>query len=207
KEARSPCWMSRSTAWRWSLKRSSPIPTLMTPRTISTFTIILIVNSLGSAIAVTAVTCPTWTPRKTTGAPTFRPSTELSKNMTYGTFSVKNFPPPKSNTPATRQTMAPMTKAPITVGLILLPMMSRSPYRVSPGRPTPTSRCGRGVRLPAPEEGPNCRLRRAVPQGLGRAHRQHGLRVGVEEDAVVANGKNARQLVGHDDDCGAEAVP
>ena len=36
----------------------------------------------GSAMAEIAVTWPTWTPRKTTGAPTFSPSTELSKNRT-----------------------------------------------------------------------------------------------------------------------------
>src|SRR5215831_18479539 len=104
------------------------------------------------------------------------------------------------------QTMAPTTKAPITVGLILLPMMSRSACRPGPGRQAPASRRGGGVRLPAPEEGANLRLWRAVPQGLGRPHRQHGLRVCVEEDAIVANGKNARQLVGDDDDRGAEAV-
>ena len=56
--------------------------TLMTPRTISICTRILKSNVWGSAMAEISVTWPTWTPRKTTGAPTFRPSTELSKNRT-----------------------------------------------------------------------------------------------------------------------------
>src|SRR5262245_3477562 len=105
------------------------------------------------------------------------------------------------------QAMAPTTKAPITVGLILLPMVSRSPCRPGPGCQAPASRCGGGVRVPAPEEGTKLWLWRGVSQGLGRPHRQHGLRVGVEEDAIVANSKNARQLVRHDNDRGAEAVP
>src|SRR5262249_909814 len=105
------------------------------------------------------------------------------------------------------QTMAPTTKAPITVGLILLPIMTRSPCRSGPGSQAPASRRAGGVRVSSAAEGPNFRLGRGVPQGLGMPHRQHGLRFCVEEDALVANGKNARQLVGHDHDCGAEAVP
>src|SRR5262249_3166288 len=103
--------------------------------------------------------------------------------------------------------MAPMTKAPIAVGPILLTMISRSPCRAGPGYRALGSRRGVGVCPLAPEEGPNFRLRRAVPERLGRPHRQHGLRVGVEKDAIVANGKNARQLVGHNHDRGAETVP
>ena len=56
--------------------------TLMTPRTISIFTRIRTSNVWGSMRAVISVTWPIWTPRKMTGAPTFSPSTELSKNRT-----------------------------------------------------------------------------------------------------------------------------
>ena len=105
----------------------------MAPGTMLISTLIRTSNVWGSARAEISVTCPTWTPRKMTGAPTLRPSTELSKNRTKGTFSVKNFPPLKSNTPATMQRMAPTTKAPRKVGLILLTMMHRSPCRPSPG--------------------------------------------------------------------------
>src|SRR5262249_18855387 len=122
-----------------------------------------------------------------------------------GSLALTIGPPLKSNPPATMQTMAPTTKAPMTVGLIVLPMMYSSPCR--PGRECPGPASRRGVHASAPEEGPNLRLRRGVSQGRGRPYRQHGFRVCVEEDAVVANGKNARQLVGHHHDRGAKAVP
>ena len=41
---------------------------------------------------------------------------------------------------------------------------------------------------------------------LGVAAGDHGPRFRVEKHAVVADGKDARQLMGDDHDCGAEAV-
>src|SRR5262245_25614230 len=102
------------------------------------------------------------------------------------------------------QMMAPTTKAPITVGLILLPMMYRSPcWPQGPGLALRRRRC---VRCSTLEEGPNLRLRRGIPQGFRIAYRQHGLGFRIEEDAIVANRKNTRQLVRHHDHCGAEAI-
>src|SRR5262245_48958904 len=104
------------------------------------------------------------------------------------------------------QTIAPTTKAPITVGLILMPIMYHSPCRHGLDVQAPASRRGDGVRVSSTEKGTDLRLWRGVPQGLGVPHRQHGLRFCIEEDAIVTNGKNARQLVGHDNNRGAEAV-
>src|SRR5262249_11851847 len=124
-----------------------------------------------------------------------------------GTFSWKNLPPPKSRTPAIRRTMAPTTKAPIVVGLILLPMLSHSFPLPGRGLRALVSRYGGGVGLSPSEESTNLRLWRGIPQGRRLPHRQHRLRLGIEEDPVVTDRKNTRQLVGHHHDRGPEAVP
>src|SRR5690242_18598153 len=64
-----------------------------------------------------------------------------------------------------------------------------------------------GGTLPAPrEELAHGGIRRVREQLARRPRRADRATLGVEEDAVVADREDARELVGDDDDRGAEAV-
>src|SRR5512139_2158855 len=135
------------------------------------------------------VTVPMSTPLNFTGAPMLRPFTDPGKYMTPWIDRRKNLPEPNTSTPSTARAMAPSTNAPTTAGLAFLPM-------------------GRRLRLvcAAREEAAHGRLVGLVAQRLRVAVGDGGARLDVEEDAVVADGEDAGQLVGDDDDGGAEAV-
>ncbi len=66
------------------------------------------------------LTEPTSTPCQTTGAPTLRPLTEFSKNMTNLLVFLNRSPLPKMITPASNMAMELITKTPITVLLACL---------------------------------------------------------------------------------------
>src|SRR4030095_12019050 len=98
-------------------------------------------------------------------------------------------------TPAITSAIPPTTKAPMTLGLALLPMcvaLLACPRR---GAWAPALR-RRGLRLPPAEEGPNLRLGRGIAERLRVPHGQQSLGLHIQKDAVVADGHNARQLVG-----------
>src|SRR5436309_15978793 len=80
----------------------------------------------------------------------------------------------------TPSTSAPITNAPMTAGFTRLPMTA--PF------------------CPAREELAHARVGRAREQLLRRAGSDHRTAVGVEEDAVVGDGEDARQLMAVDHD-------
>src|SRR6184192_1796662 len=86
----------------------------------------------------------------------------------------------------TPSTSAPITNAPMTAGFTRLPMMA--PF------------------CPAREELPHARVGRAREQLLRRAGGDHRTAFGVEEDAVVGDREDARELMGDDHDGRAEAL-
>src|SRR2546427_8852017 len=82
--------------------------------------------------------------------------------------------------------IAPITKAPMSAGFARLPM---------------------GSSFLAPrEELAHARVGRVRQQLLRRAGGDHRTAVRVEEDAIVRDREDARELVGHDHDRRAEAV-
>src|SRR6266566_2149071 len=89
----------------------------------------------------------------------------------------------------TASVTAPTTKAPISVALGRLPMISlHSVFRA------------------ARQEAAHLEVRRVREEVPRRAVRDAGPRLRIEEDAVVPDREDARQLVRHDDDGRAEAV-
>src|SRR5262245_10764674 len=89
-------------------------------------------------------------------------------------------------TATTNSPIAPSTKAPTSAGFVRLPMLP--------------------ALLPPREELAHARVRRVGQELLRRAHGPDRAWPRVEEDAVVADGEDARQLVRDDDDGRPEAV-
>src|SRR5438093_5573628 len=103
----------------------------------------------------------------------------------------KSLPEPQIITATTVSATAPTTNAPTTAGLTCLPMrLLRS-----------------GALLAPREEYPHPWVARVREELARRPRGGDGAALGVEEDAVVADREDARQLVCHDDDRRAEAVP
>src|SRR5689334_4086136 len=102
----------------------------------------------------------------------------------------KSFPDPQIVTARTPSAIAPTTNAPITTGLAFLPMA----WLRSGALPTP----GQKVLHP--------RVRRVREELARRPRGGDRPALGVEEDAVVADREDARQLVRHHHDGGAQAV-
>src|SRR4051794_25155119 len=148
-------------------------------------------RSAASTTSATRDTEPTRTPRKFTDAPDARPPTDPSKNTTASVRGLNMLPPPKKRTAATMIPMAPRTKPPTAAGLAsdirALPLLDR-------------------FRRRSPHEGLNGRMAARVAQVPRRAMGDRGLRIGVEEHAVIADGKEARQLVADHDHGRAEPV-
>src|SRR5882762_8860457 len=92
----------------------------------------------------------------------------------------------------TASTAAPTTNAPIRAGLVFLPMLA--PRSVA-------------AFLPPRQEFTHPRIGRLRAQLPRRATRDHRAALGVEEDAIVGDREDARQLVRHHDDRRPEAVP
>src|SRR6267142_3917726 len=139
----------------------------------------------GSNTAAIFVTCPTLTPRNSTGEPTDSPVIEPEKNITNVSRFWKNLPDPKTVMPAAASATAPITKAPIIVFFAWLAM----------DRPFAA---GQEVEHPG--------VLRFGQEPLRVARGDHRLALAVEEHRVVCDGEDARQLVRHDHDGGAEAV-
>src|SRR5712664_721860 len=140
---------------------------------------------IGSNTAAIFVTCPTLTPLNSTGEPTDSPVIEPEKNITKVNRFWKNLPDPKTTMATTASAMAPTTKAPISVFLDCLA----------------TARL-----LATGQEGAHARVLRFGQKLLRVARSDHRLAFPVQEDRVVADGKDAGELVRHDHDGGAEAV-
>src|SRR5262249_4888004 len=136
----------------------------------------------------TLFTVPTGIPLNFTGAPTLSPFTSPLKNRTAGYRWRKKRPDPKIPTAATPRTTAPTTNAPMTVVLARLLMRSS------------------GVALSTAREEAADSIVSVVQQLLGIAPCRDGPRLHVEENTRIRDGEDARQLVGHDDDRGAQAA-
>src|ERR1700750_1454557 len=145
----------------------------------------VMLTSFGSNTAEILVTRPTLTPLNSTGEPTDSPVIEPEKNITKVIRFWKNCPDPKTTTAAAASATAPTTNPPTTVFFACLPMARLLGAREKRDHP--------GVLLFGDEA---ARVARA----------DHGLARAVEEHGVVGDGEDARQLVGHDHDGGAEAV-
>src|SRR5712671_6531028 len=139
----------------------------------------------GSNTATIFVTCPTLTPLNSTGEPTDSPVIEPEKNITKVNRFWKNLPDPKTTMATTASATAPTTKAPITVFLVCLA----------------TARL-----LAAGQEGAHPQVLRFGQKLLRITRSDHRLAFPVQEHRVVADGKDAGELVRHDHDGGAEAV-
>src|SRR5262249_48147467 len=136
----------------------------------------------------TLFTVPTGIPLNFTGAPTLSPLTSPLKNRTAGYTWRKKRPEPKIPTAATPRITAPTTNAPMMVVLARLLMSSSG-----------LARCT--AREEAADRGVT-----AVQQLLGIAPGRDRPRLHVEKDTRICDREDARQLVGHDHDRGAEAV-
>src|SRR5262245_57356611 len=136
-----------------------------------------------------SLTCPMSTPLNLTGAPMLSPFTEPGKNMTNVSARLKNCPEPNTTMPRMASASAPTTNRPMTVGLAFLPM----PHFL------------RRLRA-AGQKAAHIGIGRVIAQFLRVAAGGHRARLHVEEDAVVADGEDAGQLVRDDDDRRAEAV-
>src|SRR5262249_20371400 len=136
----------------------------------------------------TLFTVPTGIPLNFTGAPTLSPFTSPLKNRTAGYRWRKKRPEPKIPTAATPRITAPTTKAPMTVVLARLLMRSS------------------GVALCTTREEAADRIVSGVQQLLGITPCRDGPRLHVEENTRIRDGEDARQLVRHDDDRGAQAA-
>src|SRR5262249_2589773 len=143
------------------------------------------VTVVGSSTAAIFVTSPIWTPLNLTGEPTDSPVIEPEKYITFVNRFSKNLPDPKTTTPVTASATAPTTKAPMSVLLGCLAMARLST---------------------AGEERMHPGVLRFGQELLRISRGDHALALAVEEHRVVANGEDARQLVGHHHDGGAEAV-
>src|SRR6266849_1593102 len=139
----------------------------------------------GSNTAAIFVTSPTLTPLNSTGEPTDSPVIEPEKYITNVGRFWKNLRDPKTAMPATVSATAPTTNAPISVFLACLAM----------ARP-----------FAAGKEGEHPGIPRFGQELLRVSRGDHRLAVAVEEHRVVADGKDAPELVRHDHDGGPEGV-
>src|SRR5882724_901193 len=102
----------------------------------------------------------------------------------------------------TTNATAPTTKAPISFGLarftaLLLSVMASGLTGLS----------GRlGAHGSAGEKRPHLRIGAGIAQVLGIPAGDHGFAVGIEKDRIVADGEDARQLVRHHYDGGAQTI-
>src|SRR5262245_47086417 len=103
-----------------------------------------------------------------------------------------------NTTPMTPSVTPPKMKSPMKVGLAFLLIRESGWKRFGC--------CCPGRRFTSSEEFPDRRISGGFQQLARAALRAHGAGIGVEENRVVADGKDARQLVGDDHERGAEAV-
>src|SRR3546814_10355806 len=121
-----------------------------------------------------------------------RPATDPSKKTTACVVRSKSRPPPKKRIAAVAMASPPSTKAPMTAGLAA----------------TITVLLLRGVLPPrifgalAFHERTHRRVVASVTEGSGRSVGDRGACPGIQEDAVVADGDQARQFVTDHDDGG-----
>src|ERR1700731_3452608 len=113
--------------------------------------------------------------------------------MTNSWVLRNRLPEPNTTTAAKIRPIAPRTNAPTVAGLIRLPMIPRWLVRFV-------------VFFSASQESPHAGIFAILEQVLRVAFRNYGLALRVEKNAVVADRKNARELVSHDDDRRAEVV-
>src|SRR5512138_2634882 len=142
-------------------------------------------TSLVSNTAAMFVTSPTRTPLNMTGEPTDSPAIDPEKNITQVGPLWRNLPAPAAERPRAASARAPTTNPPTSVLLVRL----ATACLLAPGQ----ERADAGVR----------RFRQellGVPRGGDR------LALGVEEDRVVRDGEDARELVRHHHHGRAEAV-
>src|SRR4051812_25051390 len=128
---------------------------------------------------------PTGTPRKVTGAPISRPATDPPKKMTARVVGSNRRERPNSKSTATASASPPSTKPPTAVGLTVA-------IRALPG---------------VEEFGPLARHECAhdwmvapIAQRSGRAMGDRRTRFRIQENAVVADRDQTRQLVADHDD-------
>src|SRR6266851_1644620 len=145
----------------------------------------VMLTSFGSNTAAIFVTCPTLTPLNLTGEPIDSPVIEPSKNITNRSRFWKNLPDPKTRMATAASATAPTTNPPITVFLACLA----------------TARL-----LAAGQEGEHPGVLRFGQELLRVARGDHRLALGVEKHRVVPDGEDARELVRHHHNGGAEAV-
>src|SRR5262249_48664942 len=138
----------------------------------------------GSIVSATRETEPTRTPRKVTGEPGPRPPTDPSKYTTAFVLGAKAAAPPKNRMPATTIASPPRTKPPTPVGLARGIFCLRWP---------------RDDRIRSPHESLNGWMVRLVAQIAWGAVPDPSLRLRIEEDAVIADRKQAGQFVTHND--------
>src|SRR5215469_231225 len=137
-----------------------------------------------------SLTVPICTPRNLTGAPGESPLTLPLKNSTYCCVFWNRRPEPSITITSTARPIAPRTKAPTRAGLTRLPMLPR---------------CFLGV-LAAGEETVDYRIVAVGEQLVRIAVGDHRAALGVEKDAVVANGEDTRELVRDDHDRRTETI-
>src|ERR1700691_4370318 len=113
--------------------------------------------------------------------------------MTNSCVLRNRLPEPKTTTAARTRPTPPRTNAPTIVGLIRLPML-------------PLCFFGFAIFSTAGQESLHTLILAILEQVLGVALRDHGSALRVEKNAVVADCKNAGQLVRDDDHRRAEVV-
>src|SRR6267142_6124273 len=145
----------------------------------------VMLRAFGSNTAAIFVTSPTLTPLNSTGEPTDSPVIEPEKYITNVGRFWKNLRDPNTVMPAAASATAPTTNAPISVFLACLAI----------ARP-----------FAAGEEGEHPGIRRLGQKLLRVPRSDHRLAFPVEEHRVVADGKDAPQLMGHDHDGGPQTV-
>src|ERR1700726_2852281 len=127
------------------------------------------------------LTSPIATPLNLTAAPTVRPLTLPSKKQTNSWVCRNRFPEPSSPTPSTASAIAPITNAPTKAGFARLAICLLRVFR----------RFATRQKFLHPRFGRMCEHFVRVAAG------DHGVRLRIEEDAVVGDRKDARQFMAH----------
>src|SRR6184192_3201613 len=189
--ARRPCAIRSATSC-WSLETALVSPSsLSRSSSISMRTGMRLSSTCcGGSLRRTSVTVPIGTPRNLTGAPLSRPLTEPSKYTTNRCVCRKNLPEPIVAITVTARARPPSTNDPTSKGLARLPIgaPSRVAFRTASEKPS------------------HSRIRRVRQQLLGRPAGDGRAGLRVEEDTVVPDREDARELVRHHDDGRAQAV-
>src|SRR4051812_6552215 len=145
----------------------------------------VMLSVFGSNTAEIFVTSPTFTPRNSTADPTDSPVIEPEKNVTKVYRLWKNLPDPKTVMPRMASATAPTTNPPMSVFRAWLA----------------TARL-----FAAGQEGEHPGVLRSGQELLRVARGDDRLALPIEKHGVVTDGEDARELMCHDHDGGAQAV-